>query len=56
MLQASEVTPKLNIGDYFLCIFAAWIISQAILIGSVFWFVVGYFFFINYAVWRRESV
>ena len=54
MLQTSE-TPRINIGDIGLVLICAWMITQAIMTGSVFWFVVGYMFFINYAVWRRES-
>jgi len=55
MLQTSE-TPRVNIGDYLLCCISAWMMTQSILNGSVFWFLIGYMLFVNYAVWRKENV
>lgn len=54
MLQASE-TPVIKPYDWFIITPAAWLMSQSILSGQVFWFLLGYFFFINYAIWRREN-
>ena len=48
--EANTIKPY----DIALCMIAAWVMSQAIISGSVFWFIIGYMFFINYAMWRRE--
>ena len=55
MLQANK-TSGINIGDYILCCMSAWMMTQSILAGSVFWFIIGYMLFVNYAIWRREYV
>ena len=55
MLQANK-TPRINVGDYILCCISAWVMTQSLITGSVFWFIIGYMLFVNYAVWRREYV
>jgi len=54
MLQTDQA-PGLNVGDIALVLLCSWMITQSIMVGSVFWFIVGYMFFVNYAIWRRES-
>ena len=56
MLQADKrETTAIKPYDIAVIMPFAYVMSQSILTGSVFWFLISYAFFINYAVMRREN-
>ena len=56
MLQANKrETRAIKIYDLAIITPFAWIMSQSILTGSIFWFLISYACFVNYAMMRREN-
>ena len=57
MLQANKrETTTIKTYDLAIIMPFAWIMSQSILNGSVFWFLISYACFINYAMMRKRNV
>ena len=57
MLQADkrETDTKLKVGDIGVVLISAWLISQSLIWSNIPWFLIGYCFFLNYAIWRRDN-